>query len=326
MKRTLLAGLFGAALLSVTPLAHADKAAAEALFNAGIQLMQSGKAGEACPKFEQSQREEPHPATLLNLGKCYESVGKTASAWSAYKDAATLARQMQKPEHEASGKQLAAALEPKLSKLKVDGTPVPGLVLKRDGVEISVATLGIPVAVDPGEHVIEVAAQGYEPTTLKVTVGKNGDVQSVSIPPLQKAKQTVVPPGGAAAPAAGDDGSSQRTIGYIVGGVGVASLGFGAVMGLMAASDKSAAEDDVTLCPDQKCTPAGREKIDSAESKALLSTIGFGVGAAAIAGGVVLILTAGGLEHEKAPEPGPTARVLPTFDPNGGGLTVVGRF
>src|SRR5262249_13171001 len=68
-----------------------DKAAAEALFDQGVRLMKQNSFADACPKLEESERIDPAVGTLLYLGECYERVGKTASAWATFREAASLA-------------------------------------------------------------------------------------------------------------------------------------------------------------------------------------------------------------------------------------------
>src|SRR5690349_13986528 len=69
-----------------------DQAAAQALFDDAKELVKSGKAAEACPKFEESQRLDPGLGTQLNLADCYERIGRTASAWTIYVEVAPAAR------------------------------------------------------------------------------------------------------------------------------------------------------------------------------------------------------------------------------------------
>jgi len=61
-------------------------AAAEALFQEGRALLMAGKAEQACPKLEDSQRLDPATGTLMALALCHEQEGKLASAWAAFAD------------------------------------------------------------------------------------------------------------------------------------------------------------------------------------------------------------------------------------------------
>ena len=74
--------------------AQGDKATAEALFAEGRRLMSSGDYKTACPKFAASQKLDPGLGTSLNLADCYEKLGKTASAWAEFRDAAAAAHRV----------------------------------------------------------------------------------------------------------------------------------------------------------------------------------------------------------------------------------------
>lgn len=312
------AALLAAALLLTSPAAFADgdKAAAESLFQAGVSLMNEQRFAEACPKFAESQKADPSTGTLINLGGCYERIGKSASAWAVYKEAAELARKNGQADREATASARVAALEPKLSKLRIDAGDIPGLVVKRDGAELGRGSLGVPIAVDPGDHIITASAPGREDWTTVVSIGADADAKTVAVPAL---KEKPTSEGGGA-----PSSSGRRAAGFVVGGVGVAALGVGAVFGILAIGDKSDADK---LCPDKKCNAAGQDLIDAASSKALVSTIGVGVGVAAVGAGLVLVLTSGssasGSERAGAPV---TARLYPSVGRGGGGLTVAGSF
>ena len=68
-----------------------DLAAAEALYEAGKQLLVSGACESAIERLEASQALDPAVGTLLNLAECYVALGRMTSAWSTYRDAASLA-------------------------------------------------------------------------------------------------------------------------------------------------------------------------------------------------------------------------------------------
>jgi hypothetical protein len=337
------AGLSALFLLAPCMARAGDKALAESLFQEGRKLLDAGKPADACGKFAASQRQDPSPGTLINLGKCNEAQGKTATAWAAYKEAESLARNMNRAEQEKLASERASELEGKLSRLTVNAPPgeIPGLIVRRGGTTLSSESLGVAAPVDPGEVEVEASAPGHETWKGKVTVGKANDNASIAIPSLVEsgaAAPALAPIDGAApAPAASptpaggdvtaDTGKSSPTLGYVLTGVGGAALVVGGVFGYLASQQASDAKDDPALCPDKKCSAKGRDEIDSAEGKALISTIGVGAGLAAVGVGVVLILTSGGSAASKARAAAPRqARFIPIVSPSGGGFALGGAF
>jgi hypothetical protein len=112
-------------------------------------------------------------------------------------------------------------------------------------------------------------------------------------------------------------GSSTRTIGYAVAGVGLVGVGVGAVTGLLAIGKNN---DAKRLCPTERC--ASQEGIDanaSARSMGTVSTIGFVAGGVALAAGAVLVFT-GGPSKESA------LRVAPVVGAEGVSLAAGGVF
>lgn len=318
--------LFAASMFLSAPdvFAEGDKAAAETLFQAGITLMNEGKYPEACLKFAESQRADPSSGTLLNLGSCYEKTGRPASAWATFKEAAVMARAQGQTDREATANARIAALEPTLSTLRIDAGDMPGMVVKRGGMEVGRGSLGVPIAVDPGEHVITAAAPDHEEWKATVMVGPNADAKAVTVPPLRKI-EPIFNGNEGAAPAEPAPGSRLRTVGLVVGGAGIAVLGAGAIFGGLALGDQGNAD---VLCPQKKCSAEGQDLIDSASTKALVSTLGFGIGLAAVGAGVTLyfIGSSAGEEGEEGAEGAPSARIAPWVGSTGGGLFAIGRF
>jgi hypothetical protein len=296
-----------------------QKAIAESLFQKGKELMAQGNAAEACPRFEESQRLDPSVGTMLNLARCHAELGKTASAWAEYKQAATMARTAGQTEREQAAKEFAEKLKPKLSYLRIDAPKaMPGLEVRRNGELLGAPALGVAIAVDPGAHAIEAKAPGYKPWSTTIEVGKEADDKAVSVPALEvdpNAKgRDEVEPG-----KTGGGSNGLRTAAFVVGGLGVAALGAGAVFGGLAASDVGKAEP---LCPSKACNAAGYDLIEGAQTKALVSTLGLAVGGAALGAGVVLFL----VSRSPAKEGARGAWIVPSFGPRGGGASLVGSF
>ncbi|HMJ10468.1 MAG TPA: hypothetical protein VK524_03625, partial [Polyangiaceae bacterium] len=159
----------GAALLLVCALASnsagaqssTDAVLAETLYRQGRELMAAGKAAEACPKFAESHRLDPATGTQLNLASCYEAVGKLASAWLAYTEAAVTARRDGRVDRVRFAEERIALLEPKLSRLTINVSPgadAAGLEVRLNGALLGAASRGVPSPVDPGTYRIEATA------------------------------------------------------------------------------------------------------------------------------------------------------------------------
>jgi hypothetical protein len=178
---------------STSALAQDDTALALTLFESGKTLADAQNYAEACPKFLSSYKLVPKLGTLLNLADCYEKSGKTASAWARFTEAVGRAERGNQPDRAAFAKEHAEALAPSLSTLTIGVKDVaPGLSVTSDGTPITSSTFGMPVPIDPGEHVITATAPKKKPWSTTVTIGKSA-VQRVDIPELESAPEP--PPG-----------------------------------------------------------------------------------------------------------------------------------
>src|SRR4051794_36085324 len=89
LGRPILAAALSACLAAASPArAQTATGAAAALFQEGRDLMDHNDPGQACPKFEASQRIEAKAGTLLNLAVCYQATGRVASAWVRFQSVA----------------------------------------------------------------------------------------------------------------------------------------------------------------------------------------------------------------------------------------------
>ena len=273
-----------------------NSAAAQSLYDQGKALMAAGKAAEACPKLEESQRLDPGSGTLANLAKCYEVTGRIASAWSTYLEAAMAARATGNAERESGARSLAAALAPRVSKLVVDvpaEARVTGLAITRDGAPVGPPQWGVAIPVDEGEHTLVATAPGFKEWRAAAVVKGAGTTTQISVPRLVQ-DDTPATAGGTpdhVAPAPAKGLGAQRIAALSAGGVGVVGLVIGTVFGVKAMSDHSEAEKycgSSSECTDVRGVRAGND----AHSAGNVATVGLIVGGVALAGGAVLWFTA----------------------------------
>jgi serine/threonine-protein kinase len=286
----------------------ADAAAAEALFDEALKLMEAGKQAEACPKLAESQRLDPGVGTMLYLGDCYQQIGKTASAWATFREAAYAARAGGQLDREKTALELADKLKPVLSTLTIVVEPkdLQGLEVSNDGKPVRKALWGTAIPVDPGEVGVEAVAPGKQRWATRVAIPKGPASITTTVPVLKDepvAAPPVAPPPAATEPAPSrpppaardpgpDPGGTQRTVGWIVGGVGLAALGAGTFFALRAKSLDSDADSECRRDDTDLCSAEGVGFAEDAGSAATIATIAFGVGIVGVGTGATLLLTA----------------------------------
>lgn len=306
-----------------------DVAGAEALFAEGKRLMDGGHTVAACPKFEESLRLDPGVGALLNLAACREKEGRIATAWAHYRDAEAQLQQSADDRRAAFAKERATALEPRLPMVIVTvESPPDGVMVSRDGITLSAASLGTRLPVDPGPHKLIASAPGRLPREREF-VAREREVAQIRIaaldlapeepPPLAPFAPPSTPPGEASG------SSTQKTLSFVIGGAGIVTLVAGFVFVGATAAQKSAADDN---CPTvTTCSAAGFDAIATAKDLALAADFTIIGGAVLTGAGVVLYVTA---PAGKPVEPGPSlaARmwIAPSFSPNDVGVRASGSF
>jgi hypothetical protein len=304
-----------------------SKVAAEALFEDGRSLVAEGKYAEACPKFADSERLGPSVSTLLNLANCWEKLGRTATAWATYREAASAANAEGRKDYLTTALRRADGLSPKLARMTLTvAQPPPGLQIKRDGVVVDSAEWGTGIPVDAGPHSVEATAPGRKPWSVTVDVAQDGIAATVSIPALDELPPDASPSTASgpapeapaaspsiAAPAmdavAPKDGGTQRVVGIVVAAAGLVTAGAG---GILALGAKSKYNDSLKNCegpgnPDL-CTGTGVSQRDDARSEGNVATVLVGVGAAVFVAGGITWLTA-----PHGSRPSAAFQVLPTL-------------
>ena len=310
--RSLPLALFSSSILivlSASPAWAGDSVSAEALFQAGREAAVRGDFREACAKFAESQRLDPAPGTLINLGDCKEHLGLFASAWGYYREAADRLTGDKRVE---GLKARVAAIEPRLSRLTL--TLAPGAPdearITRDGVELGAASLGVAMPVDPGEHVVVVTAPGREPRRYVVSVGE-AESPALALEPGATAVAITPPPPPKPPPGSG------RAVGFVMGSLGVASLAASGVTGVMTIQRKGTVK---TECPGQVCRgSAGLDAAAQGKTLSLASTVTFATGLVGLGVGAYLVLSGGSKST-------PAVALTTTITPETTGLRLVGQF
>jgi hypothetical protein len=220
-----------------------------------------------------------------------------------------------------------------------------------DGQPFATRLEGQAVALNPGSHTfhfegpggatvdqIVLAAEGEQNQRVAVVLPRRAPQASVAPAsrPAPNAQAATVPPSSAAVagpsaaastgaadtgrtppPDTARGGSPWKTVGWVVGAVGVVGLGVGTAFGIMAMNDQNAAH-----CNANKVCLSG--PLDAAKSAAFDANVSLAAGGVLAATGLALVLFAPSGEHPR--RPAVTASVAPLLVPAGGGLGVGGTW
>lgn len=294
----------------VPTMVRADAAAARALFDDARKLAAAGSYQAACPKFEESYKQDPGMGTLFNLADCWEHLGKTASAWVRYREVADAAGRAGQADREKIARTRATALESKLSRLVVHVKVPSGVDVTKDGAPFGSAQWDTPLPVDPGAHTIEAKAPGKLPFSQTFEIPANGTTTTIVVPPLEAGPQesgakaggptgapdtagTPAPTADSGAPAKGSSWNGQRTAAVILGGIGVAA-GVVAVIKFVDYNDK--VDSASSICMGACREPENSQALgilDEARSSRTFGIVAGVVGGASLVTGAVLWFTSG---------------------------------
>ena len=270
---------------------------AESLFQRGLELFREKRFEESCAALQASQEREPMSGTLLLLASCQEERGLTASAWAAYRSAATLARGEGRTVNLQKAKARALALEPTLSHFTL-GAPFSVGDVTLDGAAFVV---GVKTAIDPGTHRLRAQRANGSVWTVEVTI-QPGETIALSIPeeepppPPPEVKPTPAPPTPLPPPLPAD--KSEEPLApplpvwpWAIGATGLLLLGASAG-GLALNIDKSAALDE-RCGPERDGCPPLQEYNYETDRELELVGLGLFIGAGVVGVGALTAAVVG---------------------------------
>jgi hypothetical protein len=309
-------------LLLVAPPAWAQgldeqKATSKALFE---QALACDNLPCACRNFEASLLVFERASTLVKVANCRRVAKNNVGAWQAL----SKARDVNRQDPAAYRASLEAEIEQELARiptLQVDvPSPPPDLELRLDG-QLMLVQPGQPVAIELGAHEVTATAPGYQAARLGVNVdgprayavaislqkavaarSEPEPSRALSVPASPLTAPELTSTAALAGPAVDNPGGGQRTVGWVVGGVGIVGLGVAGALGwkTMALVDESNPD-----CDDENvCSGRGKSLRDSAGRYQTAAFIVGGVGVAALIGGIVLLVSAPGASSPEAAELG----------------------
>jgi tetratricopeptide (TPR) repeat protein len=299
-----------------------DKARAQ--FQQGLALETAGDWAGALSIFQQVAAVKLTPQVRFHVGLCEEHLGRLAAALGDYELAAHEAEEAKVAEVSQQVSARRDELRARIPKLTiVRGAGAEYASISLDGVSLGSTSIGVELPVDPGPHGVEARASGFKPFTTTVDMAEKElrkvEVKLERIPMATAAETREEPePVASARDTAPAEAPKSSALPFIIGGVGVASLGAAGVFFLLRQGAINKLDDNCStnkICPvDQQAT------YDQGKTYTLVADVTLGVGIAGVALGTVLLLT------QKKPKQTSTALMLAPTAAGAPGASLVGTF
>ncbi len=261
-----------------------NRVEARRLASLGDQAFTIGRCDKAIPLWQRANETFYAPTILFRIARCQALQGKVVDATSTLEEIVRRPPAPDEPAAFATARNQARKelpnLRARIAHLRIDvdrrGLDVQPTVL----VDMKPQPTGVRIVpVDPGERQVRVEARGQRWDAL--VRAEEGEERVVRVV-LGEAHRAPLP-------------RTQRTVGFVIGGVGLAALAAGAYFGA-SASSLSRELDGVCGGDRKACPPDRQDDIDRLKTHALVADFALGGGAALFGAGAIVVLT------EKAPE------------------------
>lgn len=342
---------FAATLLSSAPAFADTHGDAVKLFEEGRKQRDQGDLEKAARTFDRSIALEPSVGAYYNLGLINDQLGRPREAVDALRKSKNLAHERGDARERDAVDALGKLLDTRnyvIVNVTEDVATAPGLRITLDGDVVPKEHFNGEVFRSATSHDLVVSATGRKDLHLSV---KNKQPASAILG--EAAGATTPPPPPPPPPPEKSEGGWgwQKWTGVGLIGAGAVTAGIGVVVALGYYSD----QEDLETRFKAECSPqvggqrfpcnqetgnnrakgaALKEEAESLDSGAVLrNVVVFGLAGAAIAGGIILLVTApsssetsAGPEHRAPAAARVRVRVAPRLAPNEQGFSLVGTF
>lgn len=313
-----------------------ERAAAREAAEAGRAQFEAGRYAEAIDSFSRAQQLVAAPPHLLFLARAQAKLGKLVEAHENY---IKITRETLPPKSPKAFVDAQSAAERELEALEaripsvtiaVQGAPATAVSVLMDGATLSAAMIGMPLPVDPGQHVFEARGPSAQSAPVTITVSEGGKETvmltlrptgaAASPPPTQSSASPAGTTLSSDPLSSGDtvhsSGSGLRVGSYVAFGVGAVGLGVGTYFLVKSGSTRDSATNLFNTCnATPPCSYSDKAQIDSkdhdADSQRNIGAGALVVGGVGVATGVTLLILSS--HHSAASARSEAPHVTPVF-------------
>jgi hypothetical protein len=285
-------------------------------FSQALSLQTGGDWAGALALLKEVAAVKPTPQVRFNIALCEERLGLLVAALGDYELAASDAQAEKSDQVRQEVDSRLESLKARVPRIVVQrGKNADSATLSLDGVSLGDSVLNIPLPADPGPHVVEATALGFLPFKQSFRVAEQ---QTATIQVKLEAEPTKAEP---LAPTRYEPApTGVRTAGFVIGGVGIASLlTSGAMFYLRHTSisdlDKQCGIDRMS------CPATSHDTVDRGKLYTTVGDVTLVAGAVGLGLGATLVIV-GSHSNEQA-----SVRLAPgAAGANVGGASLFGRF
>jgi len=308
---------------------------AQSLFQRGRESMKKGQLEDALRYLIESQTLDPKPGTLLNIALCEEKLGRLVRARSRLHefDDSAQADDDRRPlalRHLADINQKLPHVT-----IRLERQGAQEVVVRLDGANVEKADLGVPLPLDPGEHVLVVTRTDGQERTSNFQIAERQELLQVldwadapEAPRASAPRLTPSTPGAVADARSSSTDPPQnhegprRLAGMILGGLGVAAAAATALSTFEVLSNKRTIEEH---CDVRGCDADALEATSAGRTWSTVGTVSGIVAVASMGAGAYFLFV-----HPSPPNRTTLPRSIRAMGvevgPSGPTLTVAGSF
>jgi hypothetical protein len=285
--------------------------AAQKSFESANAAYDARRFDEALKTFRASYDIVASPNSRLMIARSLRELGRVDEAYQEFEASLADARAAATKDAKKYGKTVAAAeaeivnLRQRVALVKVEiAEAPPGTTVHVGDRTIDAGSLARPLVLPPGAAVISARAPSGESAEQKLELAA-GTEQTVRLTLSNATAPAVEAPPSPTEPSArqqahtsvdtASGGAPLRTLGIVVGGIGVVGLAGFAIFGSLNNSKFDELESECT--PDGTCPPERQDDIDSGRTYQTLANVGLIVGAVGVAVGTTLFVVGGSSER-----------------------------
>jgi len=285
-------------------------------FSQALSLQTGGDWAGALALLKEVAAVKPTPQVRFNIALCEERLGRLVAALGDYELAASDAQAEKSDQVRQEVDSRLESLKARVPRIVVQrGENADSATISLDGVSLGDSVLNVPLPADPGPHVVEATALGFLPFKQSFRVAEQ---QTATIQVKLDAQPSKPEP---LAPTQYRPASTAlRSAGFVIGGVGIASLiGSGAMFYLR---HTSITDLDKQCGPNRMSCPAtSQNTMDRGQLYTTLGDVTLIAGAVGLGLGATLVIVGSHSSEQASLALAPGAAGA-----NVGGASLCGRF